>query len=256
MFLSLHYYCVLPHVFIFSIFISFSFRIIIIFIICMFIFHLFFALEGGGSTRDAFFPGKRALRWVPVLLLRPTFVSLEVIVLRRLPQPLHCCCSSGCPMTTSGPGAFTFPSLRLFKTLGSNCVIKHCTFHSIPALAVVRDGSLVLCGDGKTTLASWSLTALPDFTVLSDVHPSRARNSSSYPPSPPARGSVGNGTPAGNGVLGMLTVIVGPRRLRSNGSSFTLKRRSTSQVLSSGSSLIARAASTPSGAPTASLFAP
>ena len=53
------------------------------------------------------------------------------------------------------------------------------------------------------------------------------------PPCPlPTQSSLGKETPASNGYLGTLTLIVGSRRLRSPGSSFTLKRYSTSQALS------------------------
>ena len=75
--------------------------------------------------------------------------------------------------------------------------------------------------------------------ILSDVHTSRAGN---LPlPSISTCSSVGKGTPTSIGVVSALTLIVGSRRL--HGSPFTLEKSSTSQALSSGSSLIARAAS-------------
>ena len=46
------------------------------------------------------------------------------------------------------------------------------------------------------------------------MYTSRGPRTSPCPPSAPARGTVGKGTPAGNGVRGMLTLIVGSRRLR------------------------------------------
>ena len=57
-------------------------------------------------------------------------------------------------------------------------------------------------------LTSWSLTLLPDLDVLSDVHPSRAGNSSL--PSLPARCSGGKWTPASNGVPGRVTSLAVP----------------------------------------------
>ena len=106
---------------------------------------------------------------------------------------------------------FTFPSLGFFKTFGSNCVVTHCTFHSFPAFAIVRDSSVILCGDSKTTLTSRHLLLLEAL--------------------------VAETTPGSNGVLGTLTLIVGSRRMRSHGSPVTLKRSSISQALSSGSKL-------------------